>query len=327
MQSMCTRLLVWLWLTGLWVGQGSHMMDPLDVLRARCPTLQTQCHPAREVWTCSVGTWHVVARTQTLCRWEREFNTNSRQLIAEVVFLSSFYMNLESPSISVCLNLKLHLREKGELIVGVCVSYQRRPVLLRCWFEPQSTHDKLEISKNPSVLQCEGSWNGIVNCWQRKRSMYTKRKNISSMMCLTPISMRGMNKIQSMCLCWPFAALHVLTQGIYAEKATSTLALMPKSHVTDDVRRDAWGNHVMVQTGRYYFTYCTSIVCTRASSVQCEHALSKTGEDAQSAPVPEWQIPRDLNLELFGLYILLELHSLWQIMLTLTFPCYILFFE
>ena len=52
------------------------------------------------------------------------------------------------------------------------------PVVLRSWFEPQLTHERLEISKNSSPLQSEGDLKGMRNCWQSKISMYTDRNNV-----------------------------------------------------------------------------------------------------------------------------------------------------
>lgn len=50
--------------------------------------------------------------------------------------------------------------------------------MLRRWFGPHLTHDRLEISKNSSAPQSEGVLKGILNCWQLSRSMYIKRNNV-----------------------------------------------------------------------------------------------------------------------------------------------------
>ena len=46
------------------------------------------------------------------------------------------------------------------VVVVVCY----RPVVLRRWFGPQLTHERLEISKNSSTLQFEGALKGMINC-------------------------------------------------------------------------------------------------------------------------------------------------------------------
>lgn len=53
-----------------------------------------------------------------------------------------------------------------------------RPVVLRRWFGPQLTHERLEISKNSSTLQFEGALKGIINCWQWSISVYIKINNV-----------------------------------------------------------------------------------------------------------------------------------------------------